>query len=52
MPVSARPFGAVVPRFNPEMMPAVNDPCRPNGDPIASAVSPTCSVSELPVVSG
>ena len=52
MPVSARLLGAVVLRFKPEMMPAVNEPARPNGAPMASAVSPTCRVSEFPTARG
>ena len=52
MPVNARLFGAVVLRFSPETMPAVNEPARPNGAPIASAVSPTCRVSEFPMARG
>ena len=32
------------------MMPAVTVACSPNGEPIATAQSPTCTESELPIL--
>ena len=32
------------------MIPAVTVACRPNGEPIATAQSPTCTASELPIL--
>ena len=39
-------------RCSAEMMPALTEPSRPSGLPMASTVSPTCTLSLLPKVAG
>ena len=47
-----KPLGAVIVRPSAEMTPVVRDPCRPNGEPIAIAGSPTLISEDDPSASG
>jgi hypothetical protein len=47
-----KPLGAVISRSRAEMIPAVAVRSRPNGLPIATASSPTCTLCESAIVSG
>ena len=51
-PLMPKPFGDVISRFRAETMPDVALRSRPNGLPIATTPSPTCSVDESPSGSG
>jgi len=48
----ANRFGEVISRWSALTIPDVTVSCSPNGEPIATTPSPTCSAPESPSVSG